>query len=104
MLIEFIDFINHFDYNKRLNIYNIALNYHNYNNIIAFKNVIFKDRIINNFNIDNKYYMLEDLVINAYYDFGYYYKYIENVDEYNIFLKLIMDTINNYTKSGKDVI
>ena len=96
MLAEFIDFADERDYHKRFVIYNLALHHHQFTKIIAFKNVIFRDFIINKFTADVPYYLSEEIVYQEYYDFCYYYKYHSNIEEFNKFLKFIMDTINNF--------
>ena len=104
MLVKFIDFADQWDYHKRFIIYNLALNHHIFKKILAFKNAIIKDTILKKFNSDVPFYLSPEIVFNEYYDFCYYYKYHSNKKEYDIFLKLIMDTIKNYESNKKCII
>ena len=104
MLVEFSDFADQWDYHKRFIIYNLALDFHNYSNIFGFKKVIMKDKILRNFNSEISFYLNNDIVEFTYYDFCYYYKYEKNKEEYISYLKLIMDTINNFELRKNQII
>lgn len=95
MLEEFIKFSDQWDSEKRFNIYNLALNYHNIKKIKQFRNVLFKEAIIKKFKLKNLFIVCDEMVFNEYYQFCYYYKYHSDIDEYNTYLKFIMDTINS---------
>lgn len=99
MLEEFIEFANKQEENKRYNIYYLALNHHNIKKIKKFKNILHKGIIINTYRINSK--VSNDVLFYEYYDFCYYYKYHNDIEEYNSYLKLIMDTINLYNSNGK---
>tara|TARA_Y100000590_G_scaffold469811_1_gene659876 strand:- start:1741 stop:2055 length:315 start_codon:yes stop_codon:yes gene_type:complete len=104
MLVKFIDFADQWDYHKRFIIYNLALDFHNYSNIFGFKKVIMKDMILKKFNSNLSFYLSNEIVYQEYYDFCYFYEYHTNKKEYEIYLKLIMDTINNYELNKKCIV
>ena len=104
MLVKFIDFADQWDYHKRFIIYNLALDFHNYSKIFGFKKVIMKDMILKKFNVDMPFYLSKEIVYQEYYDFCYYYKYEKNKEEYELYLQLIIDTINNFESRRNQII
>ena len=104
MLVKFTDFADQWDYHKRFIIYNLALDFHTYSEIFGFKKVIMKDMILKKYNREIPFYLHNDIVEFAYYDFCYYYKYEKNIEDYNLYLQLIMETIDNFELRKNQII
>lgn len=95
MLVEFINFADEQNYHKRFIIYNLALKYHNFSKIFKFRKVFIINIIIKKFKLDIPFYLSQEIVELEYNNFLHYYKSQQNIEDYHLYLKLIMDTINN---------
>lgn len=103
MLGELCKFTSKLPLNEKYNIYIIAMDFHNNNNIIGFKDVILKERIISKFKQEPNFYVSEELVHYLWYDLSYYYTY-GNQEELNEYFRLIINTVDKFNKNDKEIV